>query len=95
MPDGAYLYATTDLATIVDTCLAKDRDDRYPVMESLELDLRSFLQGRRIMAIFFAESALLAVGGILIRREEAGLFGTEAQGDRVADTQEDVHDAAP
>ncbi len=39
-----------DLAVIVHTCLAKSADQRYPAVEALEIDLRSFLMGRRILA---------------------------------------------
>ncbi|HLQ38283.1 MAG TPA: serine/threonine-protein kinase, partial [Planctomycetota bacterium] len=39
-----------DLAAIVHKCLAKLPDARYPAIESLELDLRSFLLGRRVSA---------------------------------------------
>lgn len=39
-----------DLAHIVETCLAKDPDARYPAVEALELDLRNFLEGRPVTA---------------------------------------------
>jgi serine/threonine protein kinase len=39
-----------DLAHIVETCLAKDPDARYPAVEALELDLRNFLDGRPVSA---------------------------------------------
>ena len=39
-----------DLARIVETCLRKERDARYPAVEALELDLRNYLADRPVLA---------------------------------------------
>jgi serine/threonine protein kinase len=39
-----------DLEAIVHRCLAKDRGERYPAVEAVELDLRAFLAGRSVGA---------------------------------------------
>ena len=39
-----------ELAAIVHRCLAKAADDRYPAIEAVELDLRSFLSGQPVTA---------------------------------------------
>lgn len=67
-----------DLAAIVHRCLAKNAEERYPAMEALEHDLRSFLSGRPVHAALPGRMARLQA---LLQRKGRSLFlGSAAAG---------------
>jgi serine/threonine protein kinase len=65
-----------DLAAVVHRCLAKMPDDRYPAMEALEHDLRSFLAGRPVTATL--PSRLARIHAVLQRKWRAFMIGAGA-----------------